>query len=248
MRGLLRWALALAVAVCGPVWLHADTIETKQDERIKGQIVREGPKQVVVRTPYGELALPRGAVKKHTRAIYVVELKDGSKVEGQILGEKDGTLSLKVDGKSRTVPRADVKRTTEKRAPKPPRKPSPQELLKLHRTVLDHFKKKNHKAALATCKKILATHPDDPTALYNAACACAVMGQKPAALDYLKKAVAAGFVDFAHIAKDTDLASLRRSLWTGMSLQKRVLAAGLNMPPMPRRNTLRESAPASSTM
>ena len=210
MRGMWRWALALVVALCGPTWLRADTVETKQDERIKGQIVRENPKQVVIRTPYGELTLPRGAVKKHTRSVYVVELNDGSKFEGQILGEKDGQLSLKVDGKPRTVPRADVKRTTEKPTPKPPKEPSPQELLKLHRAVLEHFKKKNYKAALATCKKILAAHPDDPTALYNSACACAMSGDKPVALDYLKKAVEEGFVDFAHIEKDTDLVSLRK--------------------------------------
>jgi len=210
MRGTWRLALVLLAALCGPQQLYADTIETKQDERLKGRIVREGPKQVVLRTPYGELTLPRAAVRKHTRATYVVELKDGAKLEGQIRGETDEALSLSVDGKPRLVALADVKAVVEKQPPKQPKPLSPQQLLKLHRTVLDHFKKKDYKAALAACRKILASHPDDPTALYNAACACAQSGDKPTALDYLHKAVEEGFIDFAHIAQDTDLESLRK--------------------------------------
>ena len=209
MRKTWRWALFLLMALCGLGRLHADTIETKQGERLKGRIVRESPKQVVLRTPYGELTLPRSAVKKHTRSIYTVELKDGAKVEGQILGEQNKTLSLRVDGTPRQVPVADVKRVVEKQPPRPPKPLSPQQLLKLHRTTLDHFKKKNYKGALATCRKILDAHPDDPTALYNAACACARSGDKPVALDYLRKAVEAGFIDFAHIQQDSDLESLR---------------------------------------
>ena len=209
MRGTWRLALVLVAALCGPQRLYADTIETKQDERLKGRIVREDPKQVVLRTPYGELTVPRAAVKKHTRATYVVELEDGSKLEGQIRGEQDQTLALHVDGKPRQVALADVKAVVEKQPPKQPTPLSPQQLLKLHRAVLDHFKKKDYKAALAACRKIIESHPDDPTALYNAACACAQSGDKPIALTYLRKAVEEGFIDFAHIAQDTDLESLR---------------------------------------
>ena len=210
MRATWRLALVLLVPLSGLPWLRADTIETKQDERLKGRIVREGPEQVILRTPYGELTLPRAAVRKHTRATYVVELEDGSKLEGEIRGEQDGKLALHVAGKPRQVALADVKRVVERPPPKQPRPLSTQQLLKLHRTVLEHFKKKNHKAALATCRKILASHPDDPTALYNAACACALSGDKPTALDFLRKAVEEGFINFAHIEQDGDLESLRK--------------------------------------
>lgn len=210
MRGMWRLALVLVTALCGPQPLYADTIETKRDERFKGRIVREDAKQVVLRTPYGELRLPRSAVRKHTRSAYVVELKDGGKLEGQILGEHDETLALSIEGTRRQVPLAEVKRVVEKRPPKRPKPLSPQQLLKLHRSVLDHFKKKDYKGALAACRRILQSHPDDPTALYNAACACAQSGDKPKALDHLREAVEAGFVDFAHIEQDTDLESLRK--------------------------------------
>ena len=190
-------------------WLRADTIETKQDERLKGRVVREDPKQVVLRTAYGELTVPRSAVKKHTRSTYVVELVDGSKVEGEIVGETAEALALKVGGKPRQVPRADVKAVAEKRPAKRPKPPSPRRLVALHRRVLERFGKKDYAGALATCKEILKAKPDDPTALYNSACACARLADKPKALDFLRRAVEAGFVNFAHVEQDPDLESLR---------------------------------------
>jgi|GEM_PF-5163587 len=46
-------------------------------------------------------------------------------------------------------------------------------------------------------------------ALYNAACAYALTGQRADALTYLTKAIDAGFKDAKQVAKDTDLDSLR---------------------------------------
>ncbi|NQT52046.1 PDZ domain-containing protein [bacterium] len=209
MRTMWRLATLFLVPLAAFGWSSADLIETKQAERLQGRIVRENPKQLVLRTPYGELTLPRTAIKKHTRATYVVELKNGSKLEGQVAGEADGSLALNVGGKPRQVPLADVKSVTEKQPPARPKVLSPQEFLKLHRAVLAHFEKKDYAAALATCEKILKSLPDEATTLYNAACACARRGDKPKALDYLRKAVEAGFLDFVHIEKDPDLESLR---------------------------------------
>ena len=48
-----------------------------------------------------------------------------------------------------------------------------------------------------------------PTDLYNVACGFALIGQKEKALDYLGRAVAAGFDDRRLLETDTDLASIR---------------------------------------
>ena len=49
---------------------------------------------------------------------------------------------------------------------------------------------------------------DDPVAYYNLACSYALLGKKVDALTALKKAVALGYSDFAHLRKDADLKCL----------------------------------------
>jgi eukaryotic-like serine/threonine-protein kinase len=48
-----------------------------------------------------------------------------------------------------------------------------------------------------------------PEAAYNLASACAMRGDRRAALDWLSKSIEAGFSDADHMSKDPDLASLR---------------------------------------
>ena len=205
-----RWMLLVLVM---PLWstgaARADTIETKQDERLKGRVVREAPEQVVLRTPYGELTVPRASIKQHARSAYIIELKDGSKLEGQVVGEDAKALTLKVGNDSRSVPLADVKNVAEKPPTPVPPKPDPQRLLQLHQRALQQFDKKDYAGAKATCEEILRAAPDDSTALYNAACACARLSDKPKALEYLRKSVEAGYVDFTHMEQDSDLDTLR---------------------------------------
>jgi len=202
-----RWLIGLALlGLLAPA--DADTIETKNGSRLKGRVARETASQIVLRTPYGQLTIPKAQVKKHVRATYVVALDDGSKLEGQLLADDGKALTLKVGNDTRVLPLAKVKGVTEKPpAPAPP-KPDPRRLLALHRRALQMFDKKDYAAALKACLEILKSAPDDPTALYNAACALARLGRKPDALGYLKKAVEAGFVDFVHIERDPDLESL----------------------------------------
>src|SRR5687768_2419005 len=50
--------------------------------------------------------------------------------------------------------------------------------------------------------------PDNTTLLYNGACANALAGRTDIAFDLLRRAVDAGWSNGAHMAKDTDLASL----------------------------------------
>jgi len=192
----------------------ADTIETEDGDRLKGRVVREEPGQIVLRTPsYGELTILRSAIKQHTRTTYLVDLKNGSTLEGQIVAQDGKTLTLKVGKDTRPLPLGDVKKVIEKPPPPPPpptpAKPDPQKLLQLHQRTDQQFAKKDYSGARATCEEILRSDPDDEGAIYNLACAWARLGDKPKALEYLRKSVEAGFVDFPHIEKDNDLDTLR---------------------------------------
>ena len=58
-------------------------------------------------------------------------------------------------------------------------------------------------------RRALAMDPDDPSVLYNIACAFAMENQKAEAIDALKKALDNGFGHWSWIAHDADLDSLR---------------------------------------
>jgi len=55
----------------------------------------------------------------------------------------------------------------------------------------------------------VALDPLNEEALYDAACGVALQGDKETAIDLLQKSVAAGFRDFRHMRRDTDIDSLR---------------------------------------
>lgn len=63
-------------------------------------------------------------------------------------------------------------------------------------------------AAAGSLEKAVQLGAKTPTDLYNAACGFALIGQKEKALDYLDRAVAAGFDDRRLLETDTDLASI----------------------------------------
>src|SRR5687767_11822846 len=58
-------------------------------------------------------------------------------------------------------------------------------------------------------RQALALDPRHTTNLYNFACLRAVQGRPDEAVQYLERAAEAGFTDFAHIAADPDLETLR---------------------------------------
>jgi serine/threonine protein kinase/Tfp pilus assembly protein PilF len=57
--------------------------------------------------------------------------------------------------------------------------------------------------------KAIELSPDDPLMLYNAACFYAQMGEKAAAIQSLKEAMAVGYGNFEWLHRDTDLDSIR---------------------------------------
>jgi len=210
-----RTLLLAGLMLCGIQVAPADTIQTKTGETIKGRVLEETKQHVKIRTAYGELTLPRPAIRRHTRPTYVVELKDGKKLEGQIVAETAKNLSLKSGGKTQAVALAQVKHVREKktsRATKPPgpRKLNPAQALAIHRRAMAYFNKKDYAKSVTEYQKILASNPENMLALYNTACAHALMKNKPKALEFLRKAIEAGYVNFSHMEQDGDLDNIRK--------------------------------------
>jgi hypothetical protein len=63
---------------------------------------------------------------------------------------------------------------------------------------------------LVVDEKLVAVRPDDPTAHYNLACRYALLKQRDKAITALRRAVELGYRDFAFMAEDHDLDSIRK--------------------------------------
>ncbi len=83
------------------------------------------------------------------------------------------------------------------------------EALKLIHQSVQAYGQKDYPKALELIKQAHKVAPDSPIVLYNLACFSALNGDKNAALDWLDKAVDAGFYSPSKIATDSDLTSLR---------------------------------------
>ena len=64
-------------------------------------------------------------------------------------------------------------------------------------------------SAPASLEKAVKLGADSPTDLYNVACGYSLLGRKDEALDWLDRAVAAGFDDRRNLETDADLANIR---------------------------------------
>jgi tetratricopeptide (TPR) repeat protein len=78
-----------------------------------------------------------------------------------------------------------------------------------HEQIPKLLREKKAKEALSLCKKILAEEPSDKIALYNAACASSLLGDKTGAVRYLEKAAKAGFDDTERMKSDPNLENIR---------------------------------------
>lgn len=79
----------------------------------------------------------------------------------------------------------------------------------LESQIVALFQEGEYARALKLIESHLAGSPRDVTMLYNAACACSRLGEFDRALDFLTRAIEAGFVEFDHMERDPDLAALR---------------------------------------
>ncbi len=142
----------------------------------------------------------------------------------------------KVPEKPRPQPVPPVKPEPPKPEPPKPEPPKPEppkpeafDIKAAHEKALALLTEKKREAALELYQQILAVAPDDPTALYNSACAYSLLGNKEKATAFLTKAVAAGFDDIELVKTDPDLASIRED----EAYKKIVASAPQAVPPTP---------------
>ncbi len=76
--------------------------------------------------------------------------------------------------------------------------------------ALERMQRGDYRAAKAALLRANAARPGRPDTLYNLACACARLGARTEALDWLERAVAAGWSNVAHVRSDPDLEPLRQ--------------------------------------
>jgi tetratricopeptide (TPR) repeat protein len=69
--------------------------------------------------------------------------------------------------------------------------------------------KKEYGKAMRDLDEAIRLNPHKASSYYDKACCHAVQGQTDAAIANLRKAVDLGYADFAHMAKDSDLISVR---------------------------------------
>jgi len=68
-----------------------------------------------------------------------------------------------------------------------------------------------HRRALQADLRLAQLRPHDPLVLYNLACSHALLHQTEESVAALRRAVAAGYCDFEHLAHDKDLDPIRCS-------------------------------------
>jgi RNase P/RNase MRP subunit p29 len=200
MTSRLRWFIALVLAACSA---SADTVVTQDGQTLKGRVVSEDAKAIVLRSRFGDLTIPKGEVKEHQRGRYVLQLKDGSKLIGQIVGETKEQLSLKVGEETKGIALADVKQVVERTLP------DAKKLDEMREKALKFLTDKKYAKALELYDTILEAAPDDATSHYNVACAYALTKRNAEAVVALRRALETGFVRFGHLEADPDLDGLR---------------------------------------
>ncbi|MCD4658306.1 MAG: PDZ domain-containing protein [Planctomycetes bacterium] len=82
-------------------------------------------------------------------------------------------------------------------------------IMRLSRHAIEAMQTADYDEAIKYLEKILKVDPNNATAFYNIACIYALENKKKKALEYLKKSIVAGFVDWEHFQKDTDLDNMR---------------------------------------
>ncbi len=83
-------------------------------------------------------------------------------------------------------------------------------VLVLTRKSFQLFKAKDYPAVEKVLAEALEIDPTQSTNLYNMACAQSLLGKPDAALKWLEKSAEAGFTDFYHVDRDSDLDSVRK--------------------------------------
>ncbi len=208
MRKCVVAGILLLVLLFGAT-AFAGVIKLKNGDEVTGRILKRTDTHIEVETKYGKLVIPRDKIESIQERVRV-HLKGDRRMEGEIISRTEDAIKLKTGYGELSIPTRDIIRiepldAEEKK--EEPRKTG--NVGALRRKAHAHLQKKEWEEAIDTYKKILEINPEDSNALYNSACAYSLLGRKAEAVAHLRKAVEAGFIDFAHIKRDPDLDNIR---------------------------------------
>jgi tetratricopeptide (TPR) repeat protein len=184
------------------------TIKLKNGDVITGEILKRTGTHIEVKTDYGKLTIPLEKVDSIEKLVRVHVKKDNC-FEGEIISRTEKQIRLKTPHGELTIPTADIVKIEPVDGKKTGPAKKPLGIRELRHKALEHLQKKEWQEAIDIYKKIIKKNPDDSNALYNSACAYSLLGKKTEAVEFLRKAVEAGFTDFRHIEADSDLDNIR---------------------------------------
>ncbi|MGE0711135.1 MAG: PDZ domain-containing protein [Planctomycetota bacterium] len=209
MRRIRVFLGLLALALCGMA--AAETIETRDGQRFKGTVVGETPTQLTLEGRYGTLTISKEEIAKRSGDTVKLRLVDGTLVVGEVLRQSEAELIVQTGHGALTIPAKDVRWIGDELSPAAKAvRGDPTEVRRLHTQASRLHGEKHYRQAIALYGQLLQLAPDDATALYNVACGYSLLNEREDAIDYLERAVLAGFSDFQHIRNDADLDNLRQ--------------------------------------
>jgi tetratricopeptide (TPR) repeat protein len=194
--------------------LYAEVVRFKNGDEVMGKIIEQTDKLVKVKTRYGELSIPREEIEWIKPQLVRVIMKNDRKIGGELIEETNENVVLRTKYGELNIPRTDIERIEEEgreaqgKAESLP-ETGREELEATREKAMNLLKEKKYEDALKEFAKILREVPGDWNALYNSACAYSLLGDKAKAVEFLEKSIRAGFLDFDHIEKDSDLDNIR---------------------------------------
>ncbi|MCX7702786.1 MAG: PDZ domain-containing protein [Planctomycetota bacterium] len=189
-----------------------DAVRTKDGKRFSGEIQKFDGKILVLKTKYGTLEIPAGDIEFFEKEMWRVKIGKRQVIEGEVIEEDKEKVRFRTPYGELTFPKKEVELEKFKKVMKGTGEEitvSQEEAAQLHRQALALLQQKKFDEAIKVYERILIVFPEDEIALYNTACAYALKGDREAAAEYLKRSVLAGYVDFRHMERDTDLDSIR---------------------------------------
>lgn len=206
----LRLFVLLSLLLLPATGVLAETLVTRDGQRLKGKVVQENDTQLTLRTKYGTLTVDKQDVLERRRDERKLQLADGSLLSGEIIRRSAKEVVLKTAHGALVIPAREIQRLDDEPTGNTRRiRANSFSLRQLHQEAGTLLREKKWRDAIAVYAELLQQDPQNATALYNTACAYSLLGVKPAAIIYLKRSVLAGFTDFAHIRTDKDLNPIR---------------------------------------
>jgi len=216
--------------------LAGDIFELKSGERLEGKLVSESNDEITIQTKETKVVLPKSMIETMKIEEVHILLSDGRKLRGQIEKEDDQSVVLRMKLGALTINKMDIeeleRRIIEKKPvigsvdsgrktgsdkseiapiewPEPVGKLTDREVEQIDWHATYYIQKNEYKKALEKYQEILKARPKNILALYGAACIYSHLNRHSKAIFHLRKAIAAGFIDFDRIKKNPEFDAIR---------------------------------------